>query len=125
MSREITDTKNKFTNQDLPDGEQDFMVVGDIVKKYGGKGGEFFIVTLQYPGGIGQQAFLPNMMGPLLRALGCDETEENKFDWDTQEQAGKKFKAKVSHAPDKKDKAIIRQHMSEIKRIGAVVEIEF
>jgi len=117
MSREITDTTPKYDNQDLPDGRMEFMIIGDIEKKYGRNGGEYFIATLQYSSGIGKHLFMTSMLGPLLRAIGIPETEKNKFDWDTTEQAGKKFIATISHAPDKKDPAIVRQNMSEIKRI--------
>ena len=117
MSHEITDTKSMFANQDIPDGKREFMIVGDIAKKYGKSGAEFFVVTLQYEGGIGQQMFMPNMMGPLLKALGNEETTPNVYDWDTTEQAGKKFSASISHAPDKKDPTKIRQHMSEIAKV--------
>lgn len=125
MSREITNTKSMFANQDLPDGRRLFMVVDDIVKKYGKSGAEFFIVTLQYQGGIGQQMFMPNMMGPLLKALGCQETEPNVWDWDTTEQAGKTFTATIAHQPDKKDPTKMRQHMSEIEKVKDEKEIPF
>lgn len=112
MSREITDTSNKFADESLPDGRNCFKVIS-ITKKYGNKGGEFFIWALQFAGGEGEQILLPNMMGGLLRVLKCTETEPNKFDWDTFEQSGKLFMATVSHKPDAKDPSIIRQHMSD------------
>jgi len=112
MSREITDTNNKYANQELPDGRNCFKIES-IEKKYGKNGGEFFIWKLKHDKGEGEQVLLPNMMGGLLRALGCTETEPNKFDWDTFEQSGKCFLATVSHKPDQKDPSKIRQHMSE------------
>ena len=118
MSREITDTTPKYDNQDLPDGRFEFMIIGDIVKKYGKNGGEFFVVTLQHASGIGQHLFMTSMLGPLLRAIDIPETEKNKFDWDTTEQASKKFIATISHVPEKKDPSKIRQHMSDITKIG-------
>lgn len=117
MSREITDTSPKYDNQDLPDGRYEFMIIGDIVKKYGKNGGEFFVATLQHKDGIGQHLFMTSMLGPLLRAIGIPETEKNKFDWDTTEQAGKRFIGTVSHQPDKKDPSKIRQHMADIVKV--------
>lgn len=113
MSREITETTNKFADQNIPEGKHRFIVVGPVEKKYGKKGVEFFVWKLQYEGGIGQQVLLPNMMGGLLRALNCPEIEPNKFDWDTNEQEGKAFFATVKHVPDKMDPKIIRQHMGD------------
>ena len=110
MSREITDTTNKYPNQDLPDGRNCFKVES-IEKKYGKS--EFFVWKLKYDKGEGEQILLPNMMGGLLRVLKCEETEPNKFDWDTFEQSGKCFLATVSHKPDQKDPSKIRQHMSD------------
>lgn len=112
MSREITDTTNKYANQEIPDGARIYKVLG-VEKKFGKNGGEFFIWKLAYDGGVGEQVLLPNMMGALLRAIGCTETEPNKFDWDTNDQDGKAFSATVSHKPDIKDPTKIRQHMSE------------
>lgn len=113
MSHERTDTTNKYANQAIPEGRRKFIVAGPVVKKYGGKGGEFFIWKLQFDGGIGEQVLLPNMMAELLRVLGCDEPEPNLFDWDTNEQEGKAFMATVKLVADKKDPKIVRQHMSE------------
>jgi len=113
MSREITNTKGKFANQELPEGRKRFIVSAPVEKKYGKKGGEYFIWTLQYDGGIGQQILLPNMMGDLLRVLGCQEVEPDKYDWDTNEQEGKAFIATVRLVPDKTDPKIVRQHMSD------------
>ncbi len=113
MSHEITDTKSKFVNQNLPEGRRRFVIMGQPEKKYGKKGGEFFVWKLQYDGGVGEQILLPNMMGDLLRTLGCDEPEPDKFDWDTAEQEGKAFIATIKLVPDSKDPKIVRQHMSE------------
>lgn len=125
MSREITDTTNKYANQELPDGKQMFKVLG-VDKKYGKKNGaEFFIWKLAYESGTGEQVLLPNMMAGLLRALGCTETESNKFDWDTNEQTDKLFTATVSHKPDDKDATKIRQHMGEFEEVKATEEIPF
>lgn len=113
MSREITDTNAKFRNYDIKDGQHVFKVL-EVRKQYGKKGGEFFIWKLEYgdEGSVGEQGFLPNMMGELLKTLNCTEIEPNKFDWDTNEQVGKSFSATVSHKPDAQDATRIRQHMS-------------
>lgn len=117
MSHEVTDTSNKYANQALPEGRRKFIVAGPVEKKYGKKGGEFFIWKLQFDGGIGEQVLLPNMMGPLLRVLGCSESEPNKFDWDTNEQEGKAFMATVKLVPDAKDPKVVRQHLAEIENV--------
>lgn len=116
MSIEITDTVNKYANKELPDGARIFKVQG-VEKKYGQKGGEFFIWKLAYDGGEGEQVLLPNMMSGLLRAIGCEEIEPNKFRWDTLAQDGKVFSATVSHKPDQKDPTKVRQHMSEFDAV--------
>lgn len=114
MSRELTDTTNKYPDRDLPDGIWIFKVK-EIEKKYGKNNSEFFIWKLDWQDGSGEQVLLPNMMAALLRALKCTETEPNKFDWDTVEQTDKMFWATVSHAADAKDPTKIRQHMKDFK----------
>lgn len=116
MSREITITKGKF-GEPLPEGRRRFVVAGPVEKKYGKKGGEFFVWKLQYEGGIGEQVLLPNMMGGLLRVLGCEETEPDKYDWDTNEQEGKAFIATVKLVPDRDDPKIVRRHMGEYAKV--------
>jgi hypothetical protein len=116
MSVEMTDTANKYANKDLPDGTGLFRVNG-VEKKYGKNGGEFFIWKLQFKGGEGEQVLLPNMMSGLLKVLGCEEVEPNKFRWDTNEQDGKTFEATVSRKPDLKDPNKIRQHMGDFKAV--------
>lgn len=116
MSREMTDTTNKYQNQDLPDGRTAFRVVS-VEKRYGKNNSEFFVWKLKHEKGEGDQLLMANMMAGLLRALKCDEVEPNKFDWDTFEQSGKAFLATVSHKPDDKNPTIIRQHMSEFAPI--------
>jgi hypothetical protein len=112
MSVEVTDTTNKYANQEIPDGTRTFRVIS-VEKRYGKKGGEFFIWKLAYEGGEGEQVLLPNMMGELLRVLKCTETEKNKFQWDTNEQGDKSFTATVSHKVDQQDATKIRQHMGD------------
>lgn len=115
MSREITDTNSKYANKELPDGRNCFKVES-IEKKYGQKGGEYFVWKLSHTSGEGEQILLPNMMGALLKALGCQEIEPGKYDWDTFEQYGKFFMATVSHKPDQKDPTKVRQHMSDFAK---------
>jgi len=112
MSREITNTKSRFSNQELPDGRTAFRVLS-VDKAYGKNNSEFFIWKLQHERGEGEQLLMPNMMGGLLRVLKCTESEPNIFDWDTFDQVNKVFLATVSHKPDKNDSSVIRQHMSE------------
>jgi len=113
MSREITDTNKKFMNYDIKDGQHVFKIL-EVRKQYGKKGGEFFIWKLEYgdEGLVGEQGFLPNMLGELLKTLNCTETEPGTYDWDTEEQVGKSFSATVSHKPDEKNPTVMRQRMS-------------
>ena len=113
MSREITNTESRFPNRAIPEGRRRFIIAGPVEKKHGKKGGEFFVWKLQFDGGLGEQVLLPNMLGPLLRVLGCQETEPNIFDWDTNDQEGKAFLATVTLVPDSKDPKVVRQHMTE------------
>lgn len=126
MSREITDTNSNFSAKEIPDGPHDFKVIS-VVKKFGGanKDKAFYVWALEYEGKSGEQALMPNMMGDLLRVLGCKEAEPNKFDWDTEDVVYSKFSAVVSHEPDKKDPSKIRQVMKEFKKVGAQEEIPF
>lgn len=113
MSREITFTKSRFANQELPDGRTAFRVLS-VDKKYGKKNNaEFFVWKLQHDKGEGEQLLMPNMMGGLLRVLKCTEVEPDKFDWDTFDQINKVFLATVSHKPDEQNSSVIRQHMGE------------
>ncbi len=112
MSREITNTKSRFANQELPDGRNAFRVLG-VDKVFGKNNSEFFVWKLQHQGGEGEQLLMPNMMGGLLRVLKCTETEPETFDWDTFDQVNKVFLATVSHKPDSKNPTVIRQHMGE------------
>lgn len=110
---EETDTTNKFANE-LPDGPNTFKITG-IERFY--SPADFWVFSLEYPGGTGQQTLFANMLGPLLRVLGCEESEPNKFRWDSDLQVGKYFKATVGHAPDKKNPVKIRQHMGAFEKV--------
>lgn len=118
MTREITDTNDSYPDRDIPDGTYDFKVLR-CEKKYGGakKDKPFYVWTLEYEGVKGEQILMPNMMGDLLRALGCPESKPGVFDWDTELVVNQVFKATVSHAPDRKDPNKIRQQMSEFKAV--------
>jgi hypothetical protein len=125
MTHEITQTSRSFADKDIPDGEHLFEIQS-VEKKYGKNGGEFFVWKLTYEGdGVGEQVLLPNMMAGLLRVLDCKEVEPNKFDWDTDEQSGKRFFGTVSHGPDYKNPEIIRQHMGEFKAVEEDAKIPF
>ena len=110
---ETTDTTNKFAG-DLPDGPNIFKIV-NIEKFY--SPAEFWVFHLKWSGGDGKQTFFANMLGPLLRTLGCEEKSPNVFEWDSDLQFNKSFKAVVGHAPDKKDPNKIRQHMSQFEKV--------
>lgn len=112
MSREYTDTNSNFDNEPLPDGRQTFKVVS--VRKHIKGENKMFFWTLAYKDGEGTQLLLPNMMGELLRVLGCTETKKNEFDWDTDIVQGQCFDATVSHGVDKK--GVMRQNMSEFAK---------
>jgi hypothetical protein len=120
--REITNTAGSF--ELIPEGTRNFMVCGEIKKLFVGpnKDKEMFVVPLQFDAGIGEQTFLKNMMGPLLRQLGAKEISPNRFDWDTLEFEGKSFSATVAHKADKNNPDKKRSHMGEIKE---AVEIPF
>lgn len=118
MSHEITSTKNNFKKYPpIPEGRRRYVIAAPVKKLYGKNSSEFFVWTLQYQHNgencLGEQALMPNMMGPLLRVLGCQETEPENFDWDTDAVEGMAFVATTERQPDKKDPTIIRIHMSE------------
>lgn len=117
MSRERTNCNPKVNL--IPEGTHMFRVIGEVKKKYGGenKDKEFYIWTLDYGKGTGDQIFMPNMQGDLLRILGATEYEPNHYEWDTTQFDYKTFIATVTHAPDKKDPRKIRSHMGEFKEV--------
>ncbi len=118
MSREQTDTNDSYPDKDIPDGTYEFKVL-NVTKKMGGanKDKPFYVWKLEYEGVKGEQVLMPNMMGGLLKALGCMETAPGKFDWDTELVANQVFSAKVTHAPDKKDPSKMRQQMSDFRAV--------
>lgn len=121
--RETTDTSRPSDRQKIPDGTYSFEII-KVTKMYKGEV-PYYIWTLEYEGGVGEQLLLPSMMGELLRTLGCKEIVPNKFDWDTEEVAGISFIATISHRPDKKKPEIIRQQMTDFKKVPKEEEIPF
>jgi hypothetical protein len=119
MVRETVDTNFK-NNREIADGTWDF-VVDSCTKKYGGtaKDVPFYILKVRYQNGDGEQALMPNMMGPLLRLLGAKEVEPNKFDFDTDDFFNFRFTATISREQDKKDSTKMRQKMSDFKKYKA------
>jgi hypothetical protein len=117
MVREITSTTGKYESAPLPEGRRAFVVASAPEKKYGkNSGAEYFQWKFQYEGGLGDQILLPNMMGGLLKALGCTETGPGVYDWDTSEVEGKAVIATVTISPDKKDPTKMRQRMSDFAK---------
>ena len=114
--REMADCNDSYPDQDIPDGTYEFKVIS-VAKRYGGanKDKPFYSWKLEYEGVKGEQVTMPNKMGDLLRALGCEETSPGKFSWDTDLVVNQVFSATVSHKPDKAGK--IRQEMSDFKKI--------
>ncbi len=118
--REEIDTNSSYPDRDIPDGTYTFKVLS-IDKKFGGpkKDKPFYVWNLRYEGIDAEQVLMPNLMGDLLKILGCTETSPGKFDWDREALEGKEFDATVSHAPDKKGK--MRQNMGDFKASSADV----
>ena len=109
---EETNTTNKF--EPLPDGPNIFQIVK--IEKFFSPA-EFWAFTLKHSKGEANQTFFANMLGPVLRVLGCEEVSPNLFRWDADLQTNKYFKATVSHAADKK--GVLRQHMSNFEKVDA------
>lgn len=122
--RETLDTNARFADTSIPDGEHEFEVKS-VTKKYGKKDVAFYVWTLLYKGGKGEQVLLPSMMGDLLRVLGCTETTKGHFEWDPELMEGKFFKATVSHEPDKKDPNITRQQMTGFQKVNQTDDVPF
>ena len=58
-----------------------------------------------------------SQMADLLRALGCQETTKNKFEWDDADVIGNTIEFNICHIADKK--GVIREVMSDIKLLSA------
>lgn len=113
--REITDTRDRFASDPLPEGTNRFVVAAEPKKKMNANGNEYWIWRFQWDKGIGDQIMLPNMMGGLLKTLGFKEIEPKKFDWDTLECEGKAVLATVRYEQDKKDPTKTRCHMGDFQ----------
>lgn len=115
MSLEETDTTSNFEKTPIPDGEHTFKIMSvNRVEKV--KGLYEWQLELE-DGNEYQHNMFANEMGDLLRLLGCNETSKNKFSWDTVLVENRSFKAVISHVPDKKDPAIIRQKMTQFTAV--------
>lgn len=108
MSREYTDTNSDFKNEPIPDGRHTFKIL-DVRRHMKGTTKMYFWELEYEDGAEGTQLFLSNMMGDLLRILGCTETKKGEFEWETDMMVGKYFAATVSHVLDKK--GVERQQM--------------
>lgn len=114
--RETLDTNDSYPDRDIPDGKYEFKVIS-VQKKYGGaaKDKPFYVWNLEYEGVKGEQVLMPNTMGPLLKALGCEEAKPGVYEWDTELMVNQVFSATVSHKMDKKGK--LRQEMSGFEKV--------
>jgi len=124
---ETIDTRGKYDTA-LPDGEREFRVEKISRKEKGETVFYIWQVSFDGEGGereVGEQVFLPNMMGDLLRILGCEETAPKRFKWDKETLPGAYFIATVSHDPDKKDPSKIRQNMTGFKKGKNEDEVPF
>jgi hypothetical protein len=111
MIEEI-DTNSNFANKEIPDGKHGFRVT-DIRKAK-----SLYVVELTYDDGQeGEQTFFANTIGPLLKVLGCQETEKGKYMLNTEELKGKPFSAIVYHEGDKTDKTKIYQRMKDFDEV--------
>jgi len=123
---ETIDTRGQFDTA-LPDGEREFRVEKIMRREKGPT--IMYIWQLSFEGEeereSGEQVLLLNMMGDLLRVLGCKETSPKKFDWDRDLLPGTFFIATVSHEPDKKDPTKIRQQMTGFKKSEKESETPF
>lgn len=111
MIEEI-DTNSNFASKEIPDGKHSFRVV-DIRKAK-----SLYVWELTFDGGSeGEQTFFANTMGPLLKCLGCEETDKGKYRFNSDELKGKNFSAVVYREPDKEDKSKIYQRMKDFDEV--------
>jgi len=108
------DTSNKYEKTPIPDGEHTFEV--EFVERIEKVPGLYEWTLKAEDGESYLQGLFANEMGDLLRCLGCKETSKNKFTFDTMMLEGAKFKASVSHVPDKNKPEVVRQKMSGFKK---------
>lgn len=86
------DTNNDFSDRIIPDGPHHFRVLGTRKVK------SSYAWALSYENGAeGEILLFPNMMGPLLQALGCKEgSEPGKYVLNTDITDGAQFDAVIS-----------------------------
>lgn len=120
---ETIDTSSQFPDRDIPDGTYTFRIEGIDRKEKGTT--VMYIFKLFYEGIHTEQLLLPSMMGPLLRILGCKETEKGKFKWDKDLLTGQSFVATVVHERDKKDATKIRQQMRDFKKSDMDADVPY
>lgn len=104
MTQESTDTNSQF-NDDIPDGTYDFQVEKVYAKDIKGKKGYEWHLDYVNAEGVDQSGKVltwPNQIGPLLKVLGCKETDPGKYQWETELMEGKTFKATIVHEKAKK-----------------------
>lgn len=91
MIEEI-DTNNDFSDRIIPDGQHHFKVLGTRKVKAS------YAWALRYENDAeGEILMFPNMMGPLLKELGCKEgSEPGKYVLNTDITDGSEFDAKIS-----------------------------
>lgn len=63
-----------------------------------------------------------SQMVDLLRALGCQETTKNRFEWDSDQVIGHTIEFNICHISDKK--GVVREQMSDIKLLSALSKQE-
>lgn len=107
MTHETTDTASRYPNKEISDGKHIFIVHKVVGKALGGAYG--YVWTLEEEGRLYEQVLFGNEMGDLLKILGCKDDGNGKYDWETDEVAGKAFGVIVSHVPDKKKPDVMRQ----------------
>ena len=115
MTMESTDTNGMYPDKNISDGKHTFTIKKVVGKPLGGAYG--YVWTLEEEGKTYEQVLFGNMMGGLLKVLGCSETSPGKYEWDTDAVTGKTFSTKVSHSPDKKNPSKMRQQMTDFDEI--------
>lgn len=95
MIQEIN-TNNDYSDKEIPDGRRKFTVVAGSPRKVG----KTYFWTFSYTSDEGEQkngdiGFFPNTMGPLLKALGCQETETGKYTLNSDLTDGGSIEAEV------------------------------
>lgn len=108
------DTNSQFN--EIPDGVHSFRVV-DVRKVEKVKG--MYSWTLSYENEEeGDIAFFGNAMGPILKVLGCKESDKKGiYLFDSSKVIGVPFKATVYSEPDKNDSTKMRKRMKDYDEV--------